>query len=96
MTTLVGYPLAPPAPLRGRMMAVTLVLSNIVGAAVGPQIIGGLSDYLQSRHDPLALPHAATSLIAAAVAAGLLFLAVIRIAPRGVTQPLDPDGPKAR
>jgi len=85
-----------PATMRGRMMAVTLVVSNILGAGIGPQIIGWISDYLATRHDPLALPHATACLTVAGVTAGLLFLVAIAFAPRGLTQPLDTGTSKAR
>ena len=38
-----------PAPMRGRVMAVTLVMSNILGAGLGPQFIGWISDALSAR-----------------------------------------------
>jgi len=84
--------LAPPA-MRGRLMAVTFVLCNILGAGIGPQIIGWISDYLASQHDPRALPNATACLTVATVAAGALFLAAIRVAPRGLTRPLAPERP---
>ena len=78
--------LTPPL-MRGRMIAVTFVLCNVLGAGIGPQIIGWISDYLTAQKDPQALPHAMTCLTVAALASGALFLAAIGAAPRGLAQP---------
>lgn len=78
-----------PAQTRGRIMALTFVLSNILGAGMGPQIVGWLSDAFSAAGDPDALRHAVAALGVAVGLAGLLFLAAIRLVQPGVTQPIE-------
>ncbi len=79
-----------PAQTRGRIMALTFVLSNILGSGMGPQIVGWLSDAFKSAGDPEALRHAVAALGAAMGLCGLLFLVALKLVKPGVTQPIEP------
>ncbi|MET0378591.1 MAG: MFS transporter [Spongiibacteraceae bacterium] len=77
-----------PAPMRGRVMALSLILCNIIGAGVGPQIAGLLSDVFAAMGDARALTHAMMALTLAAALAGMLLLWALRHVPPGMPQPL--------
>jgi hypothetical protein len=91
-----------PSQTRGRLMALTFVLSNILGAGMGPQIVGLLSDGFTLAGDPEGLRHAVACLSLAVAAAGVLFLLAMRWVRPGVTEPVsaatdaEPDGVAAR
>jgi MFS family permease len=77
-----------PLNMRARLMAVSFVLANVLGAGLGPQIVGLLSDQFSAAGDPRALNHAVACLTGvAALAAGFFFLA-LRTLPKGLTRPL--------
>jgi predicted MFS family arabinose efflux permease len=69
--------LAPPR-MRARVLAITFVLANVLGAGLGPQIIGALSDAFAAAGDTGALTDATGVLVLAAGIAGLLFLSATR------------------
>lgn len=77
--------------IRGRMMAVTLILCNILGAGIGPQVAGVLSDLFSALGDSNALIHAVIILSLFAGIAGLLFLVALRFVSKGVARPLDTE-----
>jgi predicted MFS family arabinose efflux permease len=77
-----------PSRMRGRLMAITFVLSNVLGAGFGPQIVGFLSDTLAGAGDTKALAHAVGALVLAAGLAGILFLAALRSVPTGLDRAL--------
>jgi predicted MFS family arabinose efflux permease len=62
-----------PTSLRSTLMAVVVVSCNLVGAAIGPQIAGSLSDALRARGDALSLPHAMSCVLLFGVLAAVLF-----------------------
>jgi len=69
-------------------MALTFVLSNILGAGMGPQIVGLLSDGFTLAGDAQGLRHAVACLSLAVAAAGALFLLAMRWVRPGVTEPI--------
>jgi len=77
-----------PSQTRGRLMALTFVLSNILGAGMGPQIVGLLSDGFTLAGDAQGLRHAVACLSLAVAAAGALFLLAMRWVRPGVTEPI--------
>jgi len=77
-----------PSQTRGRLMALTFVLSNILGAGMGPQVVGLLSDGFTLAGDPEGLRHAVACLSLAVGAAGVLFLLAMRWVKPGVTEPI--------
>jgi MFS family permease len=70
-----------PAAMRGRTMAVLLILCNILGAGLGPQVVGFLSDLFNSRGDPRPLAHALAWLAGLHIISFLLFMAARRAKP---------------
>jgi hypothetical protein len=77
-----------PSQTRGRLMALTFVLSNILGAGMGPQVVGLLSDGFALMGDTQGLRHAVACLGFAVAAAGGLFLLAMRWVKPGVTEPV--------
>jgi predicted MFS family arabinose efflux permease len=75
-----------PSQTRGRLMALTFVLSNILGAGMGPQIVGLLSDGFALAGDTQGLRHAVACLSLAVAVAGGLFLLATRWVRPGVTE----------
>jgi hypothetical protein len=69
-----------PPTARSTLMAVVVVSCNLVGAGLGPQIVGTLSDLLQARGDPLALSHALVVIVLFAAVPTGLFLRAARAA----------------
>jgi sugar phosphate permease len=53
---------APPRS-RGTVMAIIVVAANLVGAGLGPQFVGSVSDLLARLGDPRKLDHALASLV---------------------------------
>ena len=77
-----------PSQARGRVMALTFVLSNILGAGMGPQVVGLLSDAFTLAGDSQGLRHAIACLSLAVAVAGGLFLLSMRWVKPGVTEPV--------
>lgn len=77
---------APPR-MRGRLMALTFVLANVLGAGLGPQIIGLLSDSFVGSGDHRALSHAIAVLLLAAGLSGALFLVTMKFIPSSLRRP---------
>ncbi|MCK9541644.1 MAG: MFS transporter [Novosphingobium sp.] len=77
-----------PASLRGRMMALIFVLMNMLGAGMGPQIVGWVSDALTLAGDSASLRHAVAALTVATFITGMLFLLARRWIKPGITEPV--------
>src|SRR5271156_1112610 len=60
--------------VRATLSATVVVACNLVGAGLGPQLIGWTSDLLHRMADPRALPHAIAALALAGLLPSLLFL----------------------
>jgi len=60
--------------MRATLSAIVVIACNLVGAGLGPQIIGWLSDLLQRTADRRALPHAIAALALAGLLPSFLFL----------------------
>lgn len=65
---------ATPPAMRGTVMGVVLILTNLIGAGLGPQIVGLLSDRLNAWHDPHYLQHALAVIALTNVITAFLFL----------------------
>ena len=63
-----------PLPARGTIMALAIVLTNLLGAGLGPQSVGLLSDALAHFHDAAHLAHAMSLLSATSLITVWLFL----------------------
>jgi MFS family permease len=63
-----------PAPMRGTIFGLGIVLTNLVGPGLGPQTIGLLSDALHRLHDAAHLQHAMASVALFAVIPAAMFL----------------------
>jgi len=63
-----------PAHMRATIMAVGIVLTNLIGAGLGPQSVGLLSDALAWAGDGGHLAHAMSAICLVSVATGWLFL----------------------
>jgi MFS family permease len=73
---------APPR-MRGTLAAIVIVTSNLVGAGIGPQLVGAISDVLRRSGDTQALPHALVCLAIFGLVPSMLFLRASRRAPGG-------------
>jgi predicted MFS family arabinose efflux permease len=60
--------------IRATLSATVVVACNLVGAGLGPQLIGWTSDLLHRTADPRALPHAIAALALAGFLPSFLFL----------------------
>jgi MFS family permease len=65
--------------MRATLSATVLVACNLVGAGLGPQLIGWTSDLLHRMADQRALPHAIAALALAGLLPSLLFLRARRV-----------------
>jgi predicted MFS family arabinose efflux permease len=63
-----------PSRMRGTLAAIVIVTSNLVGAGVGPQLVGAVSDLLRRSGDMQALPHALACLAVFGLVPSVLFL----------------------
>ncbi len=63
-----------PLAARGTIMAMAIVLTNLIGAGLGPQAIGVLSDALAHVQDPAHLAHAMSLLPIVGLVTAWLFL----------------------
>jgi len=75
--------------LRGRTLAIISVLCNFIGAGIGPQLVGAVSDILRHLGRTDALPLAISTMGIAALASGLLFFLTRRVVPHGLPSPLE-------
>jgi len=75
--------------LRGRTLAIISILCNLIGAGIGPQLVGAVSDILHHLGRTDALPLAISTMGIAALASGLLFLLTRRVVPHGLPSPLE-------
>ena len=66
--------LTPPA-MRGSVLGVVIVASNVLGAGLGPLVVGALSDAFHKAGDAHSLAHALACVLLAGLAAGTAFLA---------------------
>lgn len=64
--------------MRGTLAAIVIVACNLLGAGLGPQIVGSLSDGLKGLGDPAALSHSLAALAALGLIPAWLFLAAAR------------------
>lgn len=83
---------ATPPHMRSTVMAVAIVLTNLIGAGLGPQSVGLLSDLLHWAGDAAHLQHAMSAAAVMSVASAWLFLRSGK--PGGVTS--SPSGEIAR
>jgi len=67
----------PPA-MRGTILGLTIVMSNLMGPGFGPQLAGLLSDALGHFNDPAHLQHAMACLGLITLAPALLFMKLQR------------------
>lgn len=68
----------PPA-MRGTVTALGVVLVNLIGAGLGPQFVGLLSDALHRGHDQASLQHAMAAAALVNLVTGMLFLSSRKI-----------------
>jgi MFS family permease len=66
---------ATPVAMRGTVASLVVVLSNVLGAGLGPQIVGLLSDHFHRAGDPPGLGHALACIRPAGVVGGGILLA---------------------
>jgi predicted MFS family arabinose efflux permease len=60
--------------MRGTLAAIVVIVCNLVGAGLGPQLVGWSSDFLRRAGDPRPLPHAMSLLALAGLVSAMLFL----------------------
>ena len=63
-----------PVAMRGTVTALVVVLSNVLGAGLGPQLVGLLSDAFRRSGDPNGLAHALAYILAVGVVAAVLLI----------------------
>ncbi len=63
-----------PVAMRGTVTALVVVLSNVLGAGLGPQLVGLLSDAFRRSGDPDGLAHALAYILAVGVVAAVLLI----------------------
>jgi MFS family permease len=68
---------APPR-IRGTLAAIVIVGCNLLGAGLGPQLVGSISDLLRGAGDDDALRHGIACLALAGILPGLIFLSAAR------------------
>jgi MFS family permease len=67
-----------PARMRGTLAAIIIVGCNLLGAGLGPQVVGTVSDLLRAGGDGHALPHGIACLALLGTLPSLLFLRAAR------------------
>jgi predicted MFS family arabinose efflux permease len=67
-----------PPQVRGTLAAMVIVACNLLGAGIGPPLVGALSDFLRAQGDQRALLHALACIAVLAAIPSLLFLAASR------------------
>ena len=65
--------------MRGTVTALGVVLVNLIGAGLGPQFVGLLSDALHRGHDQASLQHAMAAAALVNLVTGMLFLSSRKI-----------------
>jgi predicted MFS family arabinose efflux permease len=75
-----------PPQIRGTLAAIVIVTSNLVGAGVGPQLVGAASDLLRRSGDAQALPHALACLAFFGLVPSVLFLRASQRRPVAIQQ----------
>jgi MFS family permease len=65
---------AAPPRMRGTLSAVVVILCNLVGAGLGPLLVGSISDVLHAAGDARPLPHSIGLLALAGLVSSALFL----------------------
>jgi hypothetical protein len=71
--------------MRGTLSAVVVILCNLVGAGLGPLLVGSISDLLHAAHDAQPLAHSIGLVALAGLVSSALFLRARAAAVRSLT-----------
>jgi predicted MFS family arabinose efflux permease len=74
---------ATPPAMRGTVMGIAIILTNLIGAGLGPQVVGLLSDLFNRWYDPAYLQHAIAAVALINLITASLFLTRFNL--RGAT-----------